>query len=223
MLGWARRQAPSACAAVHRHFHDVLPRHLPSGSRSFVVLREPCARFASAYDFVRAKRRDPRDAVHRFADGADGAAAWAAKLLREARYRRLWSQHTTSGSAYAGNTQGMFHMMAWQQAAWVANSTMVVCLPNMHSGVQAILDEHAPGCTLPAKDVHKNVVAKPATPALPTPTLCRLVERLYAADVALWQARCANATLPVRDPRRKRGEQPEAPASKQQLRQGTTS
>ena len=38
-----------------------------------------------------------------------------------------------------------------------------------------------------------NVEAKPATPAHPTPALCRLVERLYAADVAMWHAHCSGA------------------------------
>ena len=193
MLAWARNHSKTACEPLHVHSHDVLPRHLPARAPSFVVLREPCSRFASAYDFVRRpdaveRHLHPDDVVHTFEDGASGAIRWASLMLHDQRYANKWRQHTSVGPALALN-QTMPHVIAWQQNVYVGSNTQAACLPRMREEVQRILLKTVPGCVLPPFDIRKNEGSTP-NPARPTPELCTLVEALYPSDVRLWAANC---------------------------------
>ena len=191
MLAWARNHSKTACEPLRVHFHDVLPRHLPAGAPSFVVLREPCSRFASAYDYVRrsnAVKKHPDDVVHTFEGGASGAVRWASLMLHDQSYAEKWRQHTSMGPALAPN-QTMAHVIAWQQNVYVGSNTQAACLPRMREEVQRILLQTVPGCVLPPFDMRKNVYRSP-NPARPTPELCTLVGALYPPDVRLWTANC---------------------------------
>lgn len=192
MVAWARNHSRVACQRLQTHFHDVLPRHLPPGAASFVVLREPCSRFASSYDYVRrphAHHVHPVDPVHTFADGVDGALRWASLLLRNQTYRDLWMQHTRVGPALAAN-QSMSHVIAWQQSAYVASNTRFACLPHMRRNVQGILRQMVPGCSLPEFDIRVNDYTPPIR-VRPTLELCTMVGALYPEDTRLWRSHCA--------------------------------
>ena len=104
MFETAKKRAPEACARLGTHFHNVLPRHLRERQPAamFAVLREPCERFASSFDYVRRRRafnKHPDEPVHTFEDGVVGAIRWAKLLLHNQSYRLLWDQHTADGAA----------------------------------------------------------------------------------------------------------------------------
>lgn len=201
-----------ACKPLRLHFHDItvdflepkegaasllatpalrcgpLPRcpaHPPSPLRaalavaSFAVLREPCERFISIYDHLVAhKALDAKDFATR------NAMAWATLLKNNADERRQW--------LYAQQRAvPLHHRVPWQQTAYVGPHTATACLPTMHSDVQAIFDEHLPGCALPHIP-EQNVASRHS--ALPSPQLCGLVRHIYPDDVRLWEERCSHVT-----------------------------
>lgn len=97
--GSNQRRVP---ATGRTHFHDVIPRNLRNAAAMFAVLREPCERFASSYDFVRrpdAYKMHPLEPVHTFKEGVDGAIEWAKLRLHNESYRLAWDQHTTKGKS----------------------------------------------------------------------------------------------------------------------------
>ena len=180
MFKAAREREPQACSRLATHFHDMLPRkirHIYQPPVTFAVMREPCERFASTYDYVRrplAYRKHPDDPVHGLEDGVAGAIEWAKLLLNNKSYRLLWSQHTSEGPTLAED-QTMSHVIGWQQSAYIDNHTKVACLPTMRDDVQAIFDEFLPGCQLPKETIHANEYHAP-TPTATNRTLCRKVQ-----------------------------------------------
>ena len=128
MLAWSRRTHKRACAPLHTHFHNVLSRHLPAGAKSFVVMREPCSRFASSYDFVRrpeGRRKHARDVVHTFDDGSTGAIKWASRMLRNESYRTMWMQTTSVGPSLAPH-QTMSHASQQGFERGMARTSVIV-------------------------------------------------------------------------------------------------
>ena len=86
----------------------------------FAVLREPCERFASSYDFVRrpdAYKMHPLEPVHTFKEGVDGAIEWAKLRLHNESYRLAWDQHTTKGKS-RDTGQKVWSYVGWSQAAY---------------------------------------------------------------------------------------------------------
>ena len=223
MLQAAVRAAPNACAPLVIHeYHEFLASNLPLGAMAFVVLREPCERFASIYDELRKYQpatttKMPRsdEAYLRIANGTQGVLAWAKLLLdgegslglidKMIRFKKSLFQNNLGMSTY-------IHM--WKQQRWVApQRTAFACLPSLHADINAILARHAPGCQLPAHDsvdnVHRHPEERPGnqsqtphtqnmlqriTAARPSPELCRMVDALYPEDVALWNSQCGTAT-----------------------------
>lgn len=169
-----------ACKPLRLHFHNITVDFLePKEVASFAVLREPCERFISIYDHLVAhKALDAKDFATR------NAMAWATLLKNNADERRQW--------LYAQQRAvPLHHRVPWQQTAYVGPHTATACLPTMHSDVQAIFEEHLPGCALPHIP-EQNVASRHS--ALPSPQLCGLVRHIYPDDVRLWEERCSHVT-----------------------------
>ena len=142
-----------------------MSKNLPPGAMAFVVLREPCERFASAYDELRGQLTGQHGMPHsdeaylRIANGTQGVLQWANLLL--------------NGKGSLGamdmiirNKKGLFrqdleqesYIHMWKQQTWVApQRTSCACLPTLRSDIDAILARYAPGCQMPAHSRQDNV------------------------------------------------------------------
>ena len=187
------------CAPLRIHGHLSLHAALRPGMVSFAVLREPCERFVSIHGYIRrpqALRLHPNDPVHRLSS----PRSWAELLLHSRSYRTQWSYHGTPTRPLAVG-QMEAHVVPWKQSAYVGNSTLVACLPQMRRDVQRIFDDHAPGCRLPLEAHDNHYVPPDANASLASdrarddPLLCELVARLYPEDVKLWERHCAGGSL----------------------------
>jgi len=116
--GSNQRRVP---ATGRTHFHDVIPRNLRNAAAMFAVLREPCERFASSYDFVRrpdAYKMHPLEPVHTFKEGVDGAIEWAQSSACTTR-ATAWPGTSTPQRGNRGNTgQKVWSYVGWSQAAY---------------------------------------------------------------------------------------------------------
>lgn len=189
----AKKASPAACSPLRIHNHDVTADVLatlqnsthPSIYTSFVVLREPCQRFASIYSHL--KVHLPKDdSIYQ----TRTPEQWGRLLLRNSSLRNSFLYHGAREAV-------MHHRIPWQQSAYVSNTSMVACLPSMFADVQRFLNDFARGCTM---HVHvngtkshtvKNRLMHPPCSS----KCCEIASILYAEDVSLWNRRCANSTF----------------------------
>ena len=57
MLKTAKGRRPDLCANLTTHWHNFTAHHLKNSSKSFTILREPCSRFASVFDYLRGPKK----------------------------------------------------------------------------------------------------------------------------------------------------------------------
>ena len=159
------------------------------------MLREPCERYLSVYDHLR-KKLPPNEPIHNMS-----ALEWANWLL---------SNSAASHSfLYRGTAEALkHHRVSWQQAAYVGAGTRIACLPirgrrhtTLRQGVQRILDDELPGCSLSASIAELtstgelSVGSSDHAPRSEDAEVCEHVERLYPHDAKLWRRHCGSANL----------------------------
>mmetsp|Transcript_12359 Transcript_12359/g.29013 ORF Transcript_12359/g.29013 Transcript_12359/m.29013 type:complete len:327 (-) Transcript_12359:83-1063(-) len=186
----AKDRSEGACASVVTH--QGHGRTYNPDWTSFVIIREPCERFASIFEHMKAVLPEVRI--------FSNAEAWGLHMLANRSYFDEFQFITQPGDQYGhAPHRTMHHMVPWAQAAYIEgppwskavakHPNFVGCLPTLHKDVQRILDHYAPGCDLGAanKTARENVRQYNRTF---NPGLCKTVRELYPRDFELYDAHC---------------------------------
>ena len=216
----------NTCGAIRVHDHettDEMARRC--GLRdarmlaptTFTVIREPCQRFASSFDYIRTygKKRErnitrgnvtvtkkyvlkPNDPVHAMASPVE----WARALLKNATYRRVdWADLMPDEAYRLRNHFLKDVLMIAKQIWWLGPSTELVCLTHLRDELSELVSRHAPGCKINRElpDRNMNSIRTFYEPSV----LCPLVRQLYPEDSVMWERRCLGA-LPMTGPQTRR-------------------
>ena len=212
----ARHASHNCTERLILHYaHKVTATHVERGVHTtpppttFVVLREPCARLASVYHFMREK--PPNTSWSWSLRATATPLEWATLLLRNDSLRTAAIRNTTSARwhlprsamrAKPDEVPNYVHYLTAWQSAYVTPNTEIACLSSsLREQVQSIFRRHgATSCILPAittvlpepkrKNGTTTASERNRTEMDRTAALCAAANALYPADVMLWQQSC---------------------------------
>jgi len=184
MLQQAWRTHPEECKHVVLHIHhgytaDDFAQNEPKQDVGFVVLREPVERFVSQVFHLQREL-----GLSQFPQ-LETPVTWGNALLQDSSLHDSFFSHGQSKFA-------LHHAIPWKQSTYASSDILKACLPSMVSDIQAILDEHAPGCKLDS-EVHANEDPTPDEELSwrNDPQVIELAKKLYPEDFVIWQDSCA--------------------------------